>query len=51
MRAVRKTLFNWHAWLGLHVFVILFLIFATGTMLTFIDEIEAGLASPMPGNI
>ena len=34
-------LYRWHAWLGLHVLAVLFLLFLSGSLLVFLSEIEA----------
>ena len=40
-RWFRKSVFNLHSWLGLHVFIVLGSIFLTGTLLVFGAEIDA----------
>lgn len=40
-RRTRTLLFKLHAWLGLHVFIVLTMIFLTGALLIFVYQIEA----------
>ena len=44
-RRLRSVIFRLHAWLGLHIFLVLALIFLSGTLLVFIAELQAGLDS------
>ncbi|KAB2884348.1 MAG: PepSY domain-containing protein [Albidovulum sp.] len=42
-RRFRSIVFKLHAWLGLHVFAVMALLFLTGTVLVFVYQIEAAL--------
>ena len=45
--SLRMTLLRWHGWLGLQIFILLFASFFTGTLIVFVDEIDALLSPPM----
>ena len=42
-RRIRSIVFKLHAWLGLHVFAVMALLFLTGTVLVFVYQVEAAL--------
>ena len=42
-RRFRQFVFWLHSWLGLHIFLILGVIFLSGTLLVFVEELDAGL--------